>query len=234
MNSLNKEIKRIRNLKQNQGKSEEELTSLAKALLEKQEIIGSLTFCIDDGERKFASHLLSKYLEESSLESTSEKDTLRQLIDVEVLLERIKKYLNTEYDKANPAIPTQMLDQLTTLNKQMIDLKDNLGLSRKDEQQDFLNKWDELKAKALAYYKENAGCNIVKCPECQNLFPILKDIRNHITVKTPFFKKTLLYKRKLYELHEQGKITKEEMTIILGVSGDYIDYIFKTVYKNDK
>ena len=48
------------------------------------------------------------------------------------------------------------------------------------------------------------------------------------------FKKTLLYNRKLYELDEQEKITKEEMTIILGVSSDYIDYIFKTVYKNDK
>jgi len=234
MNSLDKEIKKIRNLKQNQGKSEEELTSLAKAHLEKQEIIGSLTFCIDDEERKFASHLLEKYLEESSLESTSEKDTLRQLIDVEVLMERIKKFLNTEYNKANPVIPTQMLDQLTTLNKQVIDLKDNLGLSKKDEQKNILDKWDDLKSKALAYYKENAGCNIAKCPECQKLFYILKDMRNHKTEKIPFFKKTLLYNKKLYELYAKDKITKEEMIVILGVSGDYIDYIFETVYKNDK
>ena len=234
MKQLDKLKNQLRNLKQNRNLSDEEIEAKAKEKLEKNEILSHLTFCIDNEERKFASHLLEKYLEESSLESTSEKDTLRQLIDVEVLMERIKKFLNTEYIKANPVIPTQMLDQLTTLNKQVIDLKDNLGLSKKDEQKNILDKWDNLKSKALAYYKENAGCNIAKCPECQKLFYILKDMRNHKTEKIPFFKKTLLYNKKLYELYEQNKITKEEMIVILGVSGDYVDYIFETVYKNDK
>ena len=234
MNSLEREIKKIKNLRQNQGKSEEELTSLAKTNLEKQEIISSLTFCTDDEERKYATNLLENYLAESSLEKFAERDTLRQLIDTEIVVERIKKYLNTEHVKANPAIPTQMLDQLATLNKQVIEFKDILGLSAKEEQKNTLEQWEKLKNKALNYYKENAGCNVVKCPECQKLFYILKDITGHTTAKIPFFKRTLLYNKKLYELYEQQKLTMEEMTVILGVSPDYITYIFENVYKNDR
>lgn len=234
MNPLEREIKKIRNLRQNQEKSEEDLASLAKANLEKQEIISSLTFCTNEEERKFATNLLENYLAESSLEKYAEKDTLRQLIDTEIVIERVKKYLNTEYVKANPAIPTQMLDQLAALNKQTIELKDILRLTDKEEQKNTLEQWEKLKNKALNYYKENAGCNVVKCPECQKLFYILKDMTGHTAAKIPFFKRTLLYNKKLYELYEQQKLTMEEMAAILGVSNDYITYIFENVYKNDK
>jgi len=234
MDSLQREIKKLKNLKQYRGKSKEELASLAKANLEKQDIIGSLTFCINDEEKKFASNLLEKYLEDSSLEKTAEKDTLRILIDNSVLIERIKQTLNTEYNKSNPYIPHQMLDQLQNLNKQNLELKDKLGLTSTEKEKDFIDYWNQLYEKALAYYKENAGCNIARCPYCQKLFYILKNMKEHHTEKIPMFKKTMLYNKKLFELYEQKRITKEEITNILGVSEDYISYIYSNIYENEK
>ena len=234
MDNLEREIKIVSTQKQNQGKPPEEIRNIAKDNLERREILGSLTFCIDDKEKEFASNLLNKYLSESSLESTSEKDTLRQLVDVEVLMERIKKFLNTEYAKANPAIPTNMVEQLTTLNEQITDLKEKLGLTKKEDQKTVLDEWNRLKAKALAYYKESAGCNVVKCPECKKLFMILKNMKDCTAEKIPWFKKTLLYNKKLFELYEQGRVTKEEMALILGVSNEYITLIYENTYKNDK
>ncbi len=233
MKYLEKEINRLRNLRQNKDISEEEIEQLAKANIERQEILSSLTFCIDEVEKKFAQNLLEKYLSESSLESTAERDTLRQLIDVEVLIERIKKFLKTEYAKSNPAIPTQMLDQLTNLNNQLLELKEKLGLTKKEENKNILEEWNKLKNKALAYYKENSGCNVIKCPECKKLFMILKDVRQYTAQKIPFFKRTMLYNKKLFELYEQNRVTIEEMAVILGVSNDYITYIFDNIYKND-
>jgi len=234
MNNLEKEAKKLSHLTQYKDKSQEELLSIAKESLEKKEILGSLTFCIDDKEREFASTLLNKYLSESSLESTSEKDSLRQLVDIEVLIERVKAYLNTEYAKANPAIPVQMVEQLTFLNKQSIELKDKLGLTQKEEQKTVLDEWNKLKAKAVAYYKENAGCNIAKCPECKKLFMILKDMRGCTIEKLSWFKKTVLYNKPLFKLYDEKVITKEKLAEILGTSADYIDLIYETTFKNDR
>ena len=122
MSKLDEAANKIRNLTQNRGKSEEELRQTAAKGLEKKEILNSLTFCLPD-EKKYAIGLLNKYLDESTLESASEKDTLCHLIDLEVLLERIKKQLNTEYGKVNPTIPIPFIQQVTELINQIMELK---------------------------------------------------------------------------------------------------------------
>ena len=153
---------------------------------------------------------------------------------MEVLLERIKKQLNNEYGKANPTLPIAFIQQVTELTNQIIDLKEKLGLSKQKEQQTVLDEWNNLKVKALNYYKESAGCNVVRCPECKKLFMILKDMKSCIETKLPWFKKTLLYNKKLFELYDQRRITLEEMATIFGVSIDYIIYIYENIYSNDK
>jgi uncharacterized C2H2 Zn-finger protein len=234
MDNLEREIKKIKNLKQNQGKSEEELTSLAKDNLEKQEIISSLKFCSTDKEREFALDLLGKYLTSKSFENPAERDTLRNLIDFEVILDRVKDYINTETSKANPVPPVQMIDQLQKFSEHIESLKDKLSLTQKEAQKNVLEEWDKLKAKALAHYKESAGCNVVRCPECKKLFMILKDIKGHTTEKITFFKRTLLYNKALFELYDKKIIDTAKMAEILGVSEEYIALIYENTYKNDK
>lgn len=231
MDSLERIKKQLRNLKQNRELSEEELQVKAQEQLERQEILNNLTFCIDDKEKDFAANLLNSYLAESAIESFSDKDTLRQLIDLEVVLERIKSFLNTEYAKSNPAIPTQMLDQLQELNNQALKLKESLGLLNKTEEKaDFVEILETLKKKALQYYKEHAGCNVVRCPYCQNLFQLLMNTKDLEVKKLPWFKGTILYNKKLFDLYHNKKVNEDEVAEILGVSKFYVNYIYETVY----
>jgi len=234
MDNLEKKLREIRNLKQNKGKSEEELISVAKDALEKESIISSLKFCSNDKEKDFALDLLGKYLTSKSFENPAERDTLRNLIDFEVILDRVKDYINTETSKANPVPPVQMIDQLQKFSEHIEELKDKLSLTQKEAQKNVLEEWNKLKTKALTYYKENAGCNVVKCPECKKLFMILKDIRGHTTEKITFFKRTLLYNKSLYELYDKQIISLEKMAEIFGTSIDYIILIYNNIYLNDK
>jgi len=144
MDNLEKAVNQIRHLTQNAGKTEDELRQVAQQKIERKEILDSLTFCLSE-ERKFATELLNKYLEESTLESASEKDTLKHLIDLEVLLERIKKQLNSEYGKTNPSIPIPFIQQVTELTNQIMELKDKLGLiQNKGDKQDSVKIVDNL------------------------------------------------------------------------------------------
>ena len=119
MDNFEKTKNMLRGQKQNKGKSEEELDLLTKEKIEKDEILGSLTGCLPE-EIKFASDLLQNYLVESSLSSYAEKDTLKQLVYLEVILERVKVYINKVTEKANPVTTIQILEQLQYLNKQII------------------------------------------------------------------------------------------------------------------
>ena len=229
---LGKEKQRLGNLKQNKGKTPEEIEALAKIQIEKNSILSGLIFCLAE-EKSFAEALLSNYLNEHSFVNSSEKDSLIHLIDLEVLLSRIKQQLNLEWQKANKTIPVQYIQQVSELTEQIIKLKETLGLVQKESQKDTVTEWNKLKEKALNYYKESAGCNVVRCPDCKKLFMILKDMKSCIEMKLPWFKKTLLYNRKLFELYDQNRLTKDEMAVIFGVSQDYIDYIYEGTYKNE-
>jgi len=224
---------KYRNLPQYKSLTEEELYKKVDEYLQKDELLGSLNFAINSEERKFAQSLLDRYLEESSLESAAEKDTLRQLIDLEILAERYKTILRKEYEKTNPAIPKDDVEQLRETEKQILELKDSLGLSKR-EQSNTLEEWNLLYKKALTYYKENAGCNVAKCPYCKRLYLIMKDMRGHTTEKVTFFKKTILYNKEMYRWYEEQKVTREEMATAFGVAPEFIDLIYEDIYKNDK
>jgi hypothetical protein len=232
---LEKKIHQLKNLKQYKDLNDAELERLAKEELDKKNIITNLAFCMDDEEKEFATDLLNRYLSQSGFENEADRDTLKQLIDIEILLERVKKFLKTEYGKANPAIPVQMMEQLQDLITQSNDLKGRLGLTSKDATQaTWINDWSKLKKKAINYFETHKGCNVVKCPYCQNLFYLLMRTENLTPEKCGWFEKTILYNHKLFELYDQKKITKEEITEVLGVSVFYIDYIFENLYLRKK
>jgi hypothetical protein len=231
MSELDSIFKKLRNLKQNKDKSNDEIMALAKEQSDRQEILGKLTFCINDEERDFAKQLLENYLAESSIESFSDKDTLRQLIDIEILIERIKKTLNTEYNKQNPFIPDKLLDQLQELNKQTMALKESLGFSNTNkDKENFIELFNALKKKALKYYEEHAGCTEIRCPHCNEYSVAILRTQNKDIKKHPWFKGTVLYNKPLYEMYHKKEITTEKMAEIFGVSTFDIEYIYETVY----
>ena len=232
---LEKYKNQLRNMQQYKNLTEEELTSVVQQKIEEKEIVDNLTFCVNDEEKKFAQDLLDRYLGQCSFENESDKDTLKQLIDLEILVERVKKYLKQEYNKDTPSLPTHMMEQLQDLNTQILEIKEKLGLSTKDKKDStWLEEWNKLKKKALNHYSTHAGCNVVKCPYCQKLFYLLMKIDNLTPEKCNWFRDTVLYNESLFKLYDEKRITEDELADILGVSKFYIDLIYENLYLKDK
>lgn len=231
MQDIEKIKRRLRNLGQNKDLTEDEIEKLAKEQIEKNDICHQLTFCSNVSEKDFAKDLLDRYLKNSSFENEADKDTLKHLIDLEILSERIKQFLKKEYEKSNPVIPLQMIEEVRELNSQILELKTTLGLtSAKKEGINWLDTWETLKKKALKYYEEHAGETYLRCPECNKLFRVLMRVTDKDTAKATFFKGTTLYNRALFDIYHAKRITKEEMTKIFGVSDFYIDFIYNNLY----
>lgn len=235
MSNLEKSINRLKNLKQNRDLSEEKILELAKSEQSKKDILSSLTFCVNEQEVEYATEMLNNYLEQSTIENVADRDTLKQLIDLQILAERIKSILKTEYIKANPSIPLQMVEQLRDTEKQIMELKEKLGLTQKDkEQAGWVETWDLLKKKALAYYETHKGENHIRCPYCQKMIMLLLKMDDYDAKKSPWFENTTLYNKKVFQLYHDKKITKEEASDILGVSEYYIDFIYENLYLKQK
>lgn len=239
MTEFDKIKKKLRNLRQNKNLSDSEIDSLAREQLNKKEIMDKLIFCVDDKEKKFAYDLLNRYLLNSSITNEADKDNLRILIDNEILAERIKEMLKIEYEKANKAIPEEMLSQLRELNKQILDMKDRLGLTNQNkEKSSALEAFEELKQKTLRYFFERGAENVAKCPYCNRLFRILMKLDDKIITKFPFFRGTTLYNKEMFSWYHKKIITKEQLAAALEVSVQYIDFIYEKLFlkeiKNDK
>lgn len=231
--NLDKLKNKLRNLPQYKNLTEEEISKIAHDKLEQEEILCSLTFCVNEKEREFAKKLLENYLSENSIETTSDKGTLRQLIDFEILSERIKEMLKKEYDKANPIIPLEMVDQLKEINKQIEDFKENLGFSRKDkENNSAVQIIEDLKDRFHKFINqpENRSNYEFECPNCKTIFLLRKRI-DKITdevVEHPWYiEGGVLYNKEIFKDLAEGKITIEQAKRYLACYDDYIPWIIK-------
>jgi hypothetical protein len=234
MSKLEIIINKLSHLKQNKGKSIEEITVLAQEELLQKEIVAS-TFAATPEEENFTKELLRKYLSSGSIESESDKQTLIQLIGQELIAERFNNLLKIQYSAANPAQDLEIVEQLDKVIKRISELKIELGLSQKDRQSaTWLAEWDKLKRKALAYYQSHAGCNVVKCPYCSKIFYLLLKTEHLTAEKCEWFRGTDLYNLKLMKMVDENKITRQEAADVLGVNILYVDKIFDNLYLKDK
>jgi len=227
---IERQKNKLRNLRQNKNLTEEQLDIMAKEKLDKHKILSNLTMCSNDDEKKMAEVLLEQYLSERSFENYAEIDTLRQLIDMEILAERVKAILKTEYGKANPTIPTHMLQELREINAQVLEFKKSLKLVNDKENSNGLEEWKNLEQKALAYYESHKGCNILKCPYCSSLFEIRMRTENLEAKQAILFRGTVLYNESLYKLYNEKRITVEEMAKIFDVSVNFIELLYQNIY----
>jgi hypothetical protein len=232
--NLDKKVNKLRNLPQYKNKTEEELELLAKQQLERDELLCSLTFALPE-EKKWAQDLLEKYLAQSSLTSAAEKDTLKQLIDNSVLMERIKKYLNTEYNKPNSAIPLQMIEQVNELSAKIEELKDRLGLTqKKNEKNDVSKIISDLTERFHKWINRPENrCNYeFQCPKCEEIFLIRRRLdkeKDEIMEHPWFIEGGILFNKEIFIDLELGKISEDQARRYLNATLDYIRWI-KTNY----
>jgi len=222
-------IQQQTNLKQNQGKSPEEIAQLVDKKIQEEELLIAFVG-LNNEEKKKAIQLYDQYVTEHSFESLAEKSTLINLVYLEILNDRVKLFIEQEGNEKKGAIPLRMTEQLVENTNQIMSLKEKLGMLKNKEDENALDLVNELKEKALAYYNEHAGETYVKCPECQNLFRLLMKVDGLEPAKATFFRGTTLYNQKLMELYHYKKITLEEVAEIMGVNPKYITYIYENLY----
>jgi hypothetical protein len=228
-------LKKYKTLVQYKNKTDEEIKELIEKEIEAENIIQSLAFCIDDEEKIFATDLYQRYTDTCSFENEADKDSLLHLIDQELLAARIKKELKKEYEKGNPTIPLQMVDQLDSVIDRIGTLKEKLGLTSQDKQQNSWSQyWNKLEAKCLNYYKEHAAETYTRCPKCQHIYTLLMKVDDKEKISATFFKGTKIYNRKLFSLYHEKRLTEVELAEILGVSSLYINYIYSEVFLSER
>lgn len=228
-----KAIQKRLNLKQNKGKTYEDIATQYDKEQEEESLLMSFTGIAQEKQQK-ALKLYQQYLTENSFESLAEKSTLINVVYLEMLNDQIKEYIEQEQKEKKGAIPLKMTEQLVVNNTQILVLKRELGMLKDADSANALEIINELKEKALAYYDEHAGETYVKCPECQSLFRLLMKVDGLEPAKATFFKGTTLYNVKLMELYHYKKVTLEEVAEIMGVHPKYITFIYENIYLKPK
>jgi len=219
---------RLKQLNTMKGKTEEELREKARAVVRKSDINIAGKFS-DKEEQRLATLLVEKYLDDYTLETISEKNTLREIIYLEVVQARLQKKLNEMHQK-NLAMPTQLIDIIHRNTDAILRLKATIGLVRESQKtEEAYDVLAHLKKRYSKWMEENQGTRAIVCPHCVKM--IMLKIRTEAweAQKHPFFKDRLLYNKHLMELYKQNKITKEDVAKILEESLDYIDWVIDRV-----
>jgi hypothetical protein len=238
MNKLEKIIKKLRNLPQYKNLSESELTKIATEQSEKESIIDSLTFCLPE-EKKLASKKLEEYLSEGKIETISDKSTLILLIDNEIMIERVKKLIHKNYAKENSYIAPELTRQHHDLIAQNLELKEKLGLNKKEGEQNSAYQIIEdlkLRFKKWINMPENRSNYTLQCPSCQELILIRRRLdkeKDEIKIHPWYINGGLLFNKEMFRDINDKKITKDQAARYLDCSVDYIDWIINN-YPIDK
>jgi hypothetical protein len=219
-------ITKLKNLPQYSGKNQDELSSLATDMLIQQEQEADVTGIFSDKkEKKLAKELLRKYIEDYTIETVSDRNTLKDIIYLEMVNLRIQNKLNELSDKDN-AVPTAMVEVIHSNIEALTKLKTTLGIVHKaNDKRDGYDELDKLKKKFKIWRENNQGTRTMVCPHCGKM--VMLKIRTEAweAQRHPFFKDRVLANKHLILLYRTNKITKEDVAKVLEVSPDYVDWL---------
>jgi DNA-directed RNA polymerase subunit RPC12/RpoP len=224
-----KRVKQYKNFPGYKGKSDIELARIAEEKIRIDNLLEDLDIesqFEDKEEKKQSTVLAKKYLNDYTFEFVSDKNTLKQLIYLEMINIRLQKMLN-EFYRDSQAVPTQMMEGLHKNVMQITALKETLGLVKddKNEAATGMSAIDVLKKKFKKWRAENNGSRTIVCPECSKM--VLLKIRTDAweAMKHPYFCDRFLGNRKLFDLVYKNVLTKKQVADILETSEDYVDWI---------
>lgn len=207
--------------------SEAQLKEKAERLVKDRELMADINITAmftDSDEQSLSKDLLKKYLQDYTIETISDKNTLRQVIYLEITHVRFQNALNELKDLK--VVPDKLVKTMHDNLNQIISLKDKLGITRtkKDEAvKDGFGYLQMLKRKYKVWLKDNQATRHMFCPHCVK--PIMMVIKpdSWIALKHPFFKDRILGNEALIKVYkEQRPLTVQDVRDIFGTSDDYI------------
>ena len=230
---IQKYYSKLKNLKQYKEISEQELLRLAEKQAN-EELSDIDNLVTDPKEKKLAKKLLSKYLDDFDVENVADRNTVNALVLLEIIHVRLQTLLNEKHAQSEGAVPLQTLEAMHKNLDKIADLKDKLGLTKKQEEQDPLKVLTTLKKRFEKYINEHRDDFLVKCWKCGEIILLRRQTKDYISGKYPFLKGNVLYNKELFKLVVENKITAEEAAKVLETSSDYIDWAIKEYYSKEK
>lgn len=180
---------------------------------------------LDKAERKMAKELLEKYLEDFTIETVSEINTLQEIIYLEVCQLRVQAMLNDFQVGETKSIPINLMDVLHKNSEVIIKLKNTLGLNRTTKLHGY-DALEHLKKRHTKWREENQGSRHIKCPYCKKFVWLKIRTEAWEALQHPFFKDTFLCNKPLLDnLGKDVKIDRDFLAKVFGTSPDYIDWL---------
>ena len=226
-------LKKLPNLK---TKSDEYLRNKAIEIIKRNTVdIDIAVLFQNKDEAKKAKELLTKYLSDYSIETIAEKNTLRELIYLEIVQSRLQEKLNEYYEKDSKAVPIQLIEVIHKNSDAILKLKDSLGLGKDKNKRSAYDALQHLLRRAKKWREENQASRTLSCPHCGKM--ILLKIRTEMweAQKHPFFKDKVLYNEHLFKMLNEQKVSKEDVAKVLECSPDYISWVIEKIQgKNEE
>jgi len=242
-NELEREIKRLSNLKQNKDLLSEELEPMARLNLEVRKFHDEDMFntkAIEDKEnpnsaknriqasleQKMAEERFRNYLENNEIENASDIDTLKSLVFNEIFEIRIQSELN-KLSAQGKYPPDKLIKSLVEVQDQKSSLKVKLGIDKKDEEKDDLSALQLLQKRVHKHIQENKNEFTLyipwTCEQCGHKdiesYLVYKRVKDLKILKHPWFIGRYLFNYEIIKDVKEKRLSPEDATRYLMCSG---------------
>jgi len=226
---LNKEIKRVANLVQNQNASKASIEQQAKLNIWKRQVNITSRFTLKD-DQELAVKLFDDYLSNYEFDDSNEINTLADLIFEEVLKRNLQSQINkTASDESNNYISDKTIKSLHDVESRVLLLKDNLHITKDKDSVNDLTALQQLEKRMDKYIEFHRNEFEFVCPSCgvPTLIRRRCDNKNFETLKHPFFCGRFYYNARGIELVKRNIWTKEQYAWAFHTHPDYVDWCIK-------
>jgi len=195
-------------------------------------------------EKRWAGKRYKEYQDNYYINSFSDRQLLEELVFFEALQERYKKTAEkilkaeetaSDGKKKDGVIPSYLAKGMTENLKQIIDLKERLGLLNKEET-DELKTEVQRKKKFKKWLAENQAVRETKCPHCSRMILLRIRADKYDATRHPYFMDRYFFNKPLWRLYLGGVIDRLQLAkSLLGEQTtltDYLDWIEKELENN--
>jgi hypothetical protein len=207
------------------------LEKAAQKVVVLRELVESGNF-LDDAEKKLAKKMFEAYLDKLDFENFSDLSTLSTLVYNEVLSTRVQKSINECTSKDGKSyISDKLLKAHTDLTKEILYLKEKLGIN-KEQTVDEFTALQLLKKRFHAWQQENKdSCTIAVPFTCQScghddvkMVFLRKIVKNWEAIDHTCFQGRFYFNKTAMDMVEAGTLKKEDYAKIFNVSLDYVNW----------
>lgn len=244
MNELEREIKRLSNLKNYKDYKEEDLLPVAEVNLAVRHFKTDPLFFYDGddpkiekqvkADQKLAEERFKNYLENCKIESQSDLDTLSSLVYNEVFEKRLQRELN-KLQQSGRYPPDKLTKQLTDIQNQKLSLKVKLGIDKSEEESDDLTAYQRLEKRVYDHIQEHKHEHTIglgwQCDKCGHKdwesYLLWHKVDNFKHLKHPWFVGRWLCNYEILKDVKEGNLSKEDAIRYLMCAGQGIKYLPK-------